>query len=238
MKRTLLVACLFGTSTIFAGSGKEEVIAPEAPIGATISTGYMTNYIFYGVDFGEDAIWTGLDYTINALPIPVDVGVWYINPTSGPGEDDELDLYASVGDEFAGFDVSLTFAAYLYPEFGSGETYELALGVGRSLGIVDVYTNSLYDFEIEGWYFEVGAEKGFDLTDTIGLVVSGGVAYQSDYNSAGDDWNHAYVQASFPIALRSNVTLEPYIAGLFALDAVDDFQEDLLHGGVSLSVSF
>ena len=219
--------------------GGKGVIATEEALGGTISTGYMTNYIFYGVDFGEDAIWTGVDYTISGLPLPLDVGAWYINPTSGPGDDDELDLYASVaGPSLAGFDTSLTFLAYIFPESGADETYELNLAVSRSLGVVDMHASAHYDFEIEGWYFETGVEKGFAVTDTVSLVVGAGISYQDDYFSAGGDWNHVYVQASLPIALRSNVTLEPYIAGLWALDAIEAIQDDIVHGGVSLSVSF
>ncbi|MGY8641414.1 MAG: hypothetical protein ACKVJU_10005 [Verrucomicrobiales bacterium] len=239
MKKILFAISMLGaTATIFAGSGKEEVFAPEPEIGATISTGYMTNYVFYGVDSGEDAVWTGIDYTINELPIPVDVGVWYVNPLSGPGQDDELDLYASIGDEFAGFDVALTFTYYIFPEFGSGDTYELSLSVGRSLGIVDWSANVVYDFEIEGWYYETGVSKAFGVCDSVDLVISGGVSSQNDYFTNGFGWNHAFVQASLPIALRSNVTLEPYVGGLFALEALEDIQDDIIHGGVSLSVSF
>ncbi|NNE90322.1 MAG: hypothetical protein HKN23_01620 [Verrucomicrobiales bacterium] len=243
MKKQLLtlaaVAGMLTSQVVQAGDPVVDKMPVEEPLGATISTGYMTNYIFYGVDFGEDGIWTGIDYTLNMLPIPVDVGVWYINPVSGPGNDDELDLYASVaGPSFAGFDTSLAFTAFLFPESGGGETYEVSLGVGRSLGIVDLAASAHYDFEIEGWYFDAGVEKALGLTDNVDLVVSAGISYQNDYYSAGGDWNHVWVQASFPIALRSNVTLEPYVAGLFALDAIEDIQDDIVHGGVSLSVSF
>ncbi len=247
MKLKALVASIgvFAISVANAGDyvdAKAPVIVEEAPLGGTISTGYMTNYIFYGLDLGENAIWTGIDYTITALPVAVDVGVWYINPTDNPGAtgvDDELDLYASVaGPSFAGFDTSLTFTAFLFPENGSGATYELAAGVSRSLGFVDFASKAAYDFELEAWYFEVGLEKSIDLTDSIALVASAGVSYAIDYYAAGDGFQHAYAQLSLPIALRSNVTLEPYVAGLFALETIEDIQDDIVHGGISLSVSF
>ena len=95
-----------------------------------------------------------------------------------------------------------------------------------------------YDFEVEGWYMEAGISKGFAVADSLEVVLSTGISYQVDYFSANGDFNHVYAMASLPIALRSNVTLEPYIAGLWGLDAIDDFQDDIVHGGVSLSVSF
>ena len=112
------------------------------------------------------------------------------------------------------------------------------LAVGTSLGFVDWSASAHYDFELDAWYFDTGVEKAFDISDNVALVVGAGISYQIDYFAAGSDWNHAYVQASLPIALRSNVTLEPYVAGRFALDAIEDWQDDLIHGGVSLSVSF
>ena len=242
MKLKALVASIgvFALSAANAGEpAAKEVCVTEEPIGATISTGYMTNYIFYGVEFAEHGVWTGIDYTIDALPIPVDVGLWYINGIEAPGGYDELDLYASVaGPSIAGFDTSVTFTAYLFPELGNGHTYEVALGASRSLGIIDFAGSARYDFEIEGWYFDVDFSKAFDITDNVALVASAGVGYTIDYFSQGSAFNHAYAQLSLPIALRSNVTLEPYVAGLFALDAVDDFQDDVVHGGVSLSIDF
>lgn len=220
------------------GAVVEAAIAPaEEPLGATLSAGYMSHYVFYGVDYGGNAVWTGLDYTIGALPIPVDIGVWYVNPTDGL-LDDELDLYASIGGEVAGFDAALTMLGYFYPDSGDESTYELGLTLGRSLGWVDWNATASHDFVIGGWYFETGLSKGFALCDSAELVLSGGVSYQIDYHVAGGRWNHAYAMLSLPIALREQVTLEPYVAGLFALEAVEAFQDDIIHGGVSLNVSF
>ena len=216
---------------------KAPVEVAEAPLGATLSAGYVTDYIFRGVNLGSNAPWVGLDYTLTALPVPVDLGVWYANVTDS--DIDKLDLSASVaGPSFYGFDTSLAFVAYLYPESSIDTSFELALGISRSLGFVDWDMTSAYDFELDAWYFETGVSKGFDITDNIDLVLSTGIAYSVDYWAWGSDFNHVYVQAALPISLRSNVTVEPFIAGLFALDHIDAFQEDAVYGGVSLRVSF
>jgi hypothetical protein len=240
MKLKLFVYSMIGAIAIpFANAGDAkavtEAVVAEEPLGGTISAGYMSNYIFYGVDFGGNAVWTGVDYAVAGTPLSV--GVWYVNPTDGL-LDDELDVYASIAQEVAGFDVSLTMTGYFFPDSGSDATYELGLGVGRSLGIVDWNATVRYDFEIEGWYMETGISKGFSISDMMELVLSTGISYQVDYFASGGEFNHVYLMAALPIALRSNVTLEPYVAGLFALDAIDSFQDDIIHGGVSLSVSF
>ncbi|MCB1076248.1 MAG: hypothetical protein KDM64_00345 [Verrucomicrobiae bacterium] len=240
MKLKLFVYSMMGAIAIpFANAGDAkgvtEAVVAEEPLGGTISAGYMSNYIFYGVDFGSNAVWTGVDYAVAGTPL--NVGVWYINPTDG-NLDDELDIYASVGQEIAGFDASLTMTGYFFPDSGADATYELGIGLERSLGIVDWNATARYDFEVEGYYFETGISKGIAVADNIELVLSTGISYQIDYFASGGEFNHVYLMASLPIALRSNVTLEPYVAGLFALDAIDDFQDDIVHGGVSLSVSF
>ncbi|MCB1233214.1 MAG: hypothetical protein KDN19_23420 [Verrucomicrobiae bacterium] len=232
------LAGVFAASVAYAGTDAgKEVCVMEEPLGATLSAGYMTNYVFYGVDLGEHGIWTSVDYTIDAMGIPVDVGVWYINPADGFAND-ELDVYASVTQEFAGFDVTTGVVGYFFPESGADATYELALGLGRSLGVVDWNGTARYDFELQAWYFDTGISKEFALCDSTSLVISTGIGYQIDYWAAGNAFNDVYVKAALPIALRSNVTLEPYVAGLFALDAIDGFQDDIIHGGVSLSVDF
>ena len=244
MKLKLLAYSTVGALTIAvanAGEYGKGVVEPapvieEEPIGATLSSGYMTDYIFYGVDFGGNAVWTGLDYAVAGTPLSV--GVWYINPTDGV-LDDELDVYASVAlPEVAGFEHSLTMTGYFFPDSGGDPTYELGYGIGRSLGPVDWNATARYDFEVEGWYLETGLSKGIAISDNMELVLSSGISYQVDYFRNGGDFNHVYVMAALPIALTSDVTLEPYVAGLFALDAIDSFQDDLVHGGVSLSVSF
>jgi hypothetical protein len=239
MKKTIAygIAGVFAIAIANAGDSKgvTESAVAEQPLGGTISAGYQTNYIFYGVDLGSNAVWTGVDYAVPGTPL--NVGVWYINPTDGH-LDDELDVYASLNKEIGGFDTSLTFTGYFFPDSGADATYELGLGIGKSLGFVDWNATGRYDFEIGGWYFETGISKGFALTDIIELVVSTGISYQVDYWRSGGDFNHVYLSAALPISLRSNVTLEPYVAGLFALDAIDSFQDDIIHGGVSLSVTF
>lgn len=154
------LAGVFAASVAYAGTDAgKEVCVMEEPLGATLSAGYMTNYVFYGVDLGEHGIWTSVDYTIDAMGIPVDVGVCYINPADGFAND-ELDVYASVTQEFAGFDVTTGVVGYFFPESGADATYELALGLGRSLGVVDWNGTARYDFELQAWVLRHRHQQG------------------------------------------------------------------------------
>ena len=206
-----------------------------------------------------------MNYTFDSLAVPITVGATYINGITDPALFDELDLYvnAEVG-TFAGFDVSLGYTHYLYPEargvFGTGfpQTQgfgELGVNVTRSLGIVDLAWQSNYALggggaAPSGWYHQLGVEKSFGITDSISLVLGAGVAYTDGYfdylGGAGSGWNHYYATASLPIQLNCRTTLTPYIGYNGAPDTwiADGLfggiqpQSDILHGGVSLSVSF
>lgn len=177
------------------------------------------------------------------------------------GAYDELDLYvsAAVG-TFAGFDVAIGYTHFIFPEArgnvpgGTTSGYgEAGIDITRSLGFVDLAYQTNYAFGgfANGWYHQIGVEKSFGLTDSISLVLGVGIGYSDNYFSAltpnDSDWNHYYATASLPIQLNCRTTLTPYIGyngspNGFVTDGVNptlvDPQSDILHGGVTLSVSF
>lgn len=236
-------------------------------LGGTIGAGYMTDYIFKGVRFAGDSAWTDVNYTFDGLAVPITVGAWYLNGINEDGLGgayDQLDLTVSAAlGTFAGIDTSLGYTHFIFPEArgnlpgGTTSGYgELGLNLKKSLGFVDVLFESNYAMGgfANGWYHQLGVEKSFGLTDSISLVLGAGVGYSDNYFSAltanDSDWNHYYVTASLPIQLNCRTTLTPYIgyngnggaAGSWVTSGVNptgvDPQGDILHGGVSLSVSF
>lgn len=203
-------------------------------IGAVVTTGFMSNFVFYGVNYGRDVAMASLDYEL-PIDFPLVFGVWSASSRSG-NPYDEFDVLLRTYGEFAGFDATLMFGAYFYKQFDAN--YELCLTLERSLGFVDWTGYFAHDF-IYGWYYETSLSKSLALTDSLELVLAGGIAYQHDYNNgAGGAWNHSFATLSFPLTVRENVSIEPYLSGLFAMNAVEDFQRDLFHGGVMVSVEF
>jgi len=272
MKKAILVA-IVGAMTlgVKAGDWGKAPVQPKEPIeesvdlGASLSSGYMTDYIFYGVRFARDSVWTDVNYTFDNLAVPINVGAWYLNGIDPDGTDvDELDLYASASlGTYAGFDVSLGYVHYFFPESGLPSYGEIGLDISRSLGIVDFAWESNYALSgggptdaSGGWYHQAGLEKTFGLTDAASLVLGAGVGYADGYWDAPkvglagltrtSGWNHYFIDASMPIELTNRATLTPYIGYVGAPDSwiVDGVnggtgpQSDILHGGVSLSVSF
>ncbi len=276
MKKAILVA-IIGAMTlgVNAGDWGKAPIAPKAPIeecydiGGEISSGYMTDYIFYGVRFARDSVWTDVNYTFDNLIVPINIGAWYLNGIKPTGTTvDELDLYASAElGTFAGFDASLGYVHYFFPESGASSYGEVGLDITRSLGFVDLLWESNYAFSGRGggsggWYHQAGLEKTFGITDAVSLVLGAGVGYSDGYYGPGtvygglvpnaftprdSGWNHYYITASLPIELNCRATLTPYIGynggpDTWIVDGINAGvggpQSDILHGGVSLSVSF
>lgn len=249
----------------------KQVIEECVDLGGEVSVGYMTDYIFYGVRFAGDAVWTDVNYTFDGLVVPITVGAWYLN---GINEDafvaayDELDLYARADlGTFAGFDVTLGYTHYIFPELRSnnaptGGYGELGLDIRRSLGFADFVFETNYAFggggiAPRGWYHQAGLERAFQITDKVSLVAAAGVGYTDGYFSVNglvpnqfspraSGWNHYYVNLALPIELNCRTTLTPYIGYLggpdtWIVDGIagsDENQTDILHGGVSLKVSF
>jgi hypothetical protein len=254
----------FTTLAISAGDwGKAPV--DKAPIeecvdlGGEISLGYETDYLFKGVAFAGDSVWTDVSHTITGLPVPVTVGAWYlngINESALGAAFDELDLYLSAElGTFAGFDVDFGYTHYTFPEFRGnsaplGGYGEANVGISRRLGVVDLKYSLDYGFgggisSPNGWFHQLGAEKAFSVSDSVALVLGAGLAYSDGY-WGGSGWNHYYATVSLPVTLNCRTTLTPYVGYVGGPDTwiVDGIfggiepQTDVLHGGVALSVSF
>ncbi|MEM7697181.1 MAG: hypothetical protein AAF236_02115 [Verrucomicrobiota bacterium] len=243
-------------------------------IGGSISGGYMTDFIFQGSRHARDTIWTDVNYTVDSFFVPITFGATYYNFLGATNQNavfgDFLHTYASAGiGSFAGFDATLSYNHVFFPE-GTGPVNAtsqgvIILGVTRDLGFATAILGTSYsvagdgsvfpdDFS-GGWYHNAALQKGFDLTDSVSLVLEAGVGYSDDYwvHYWNSGWAHYYGKASLPIKLNCRATLTPYIGfnggmddnafGFESSDSLDIFGNgagggDVLHGGISLSVSF
>ncbi len=265
MKTSLLTSALVAMTLVSGAGDMAKAPMAKAPIeecldlGAEMTVGYETDYIFNGIRFARDSAWADVNYTFDGLLVPVTVGAWYLNGINGSINGpimDELRLSASAAiGTFAGFDADLGYTHYTFPEFRSnfapvGGYGELGLALSRKLGVVDLNLRSSYamgggGLAPNGWYHELGLQKSFGITDGVSLVLGTGVAYTDGY-WGGSGWNHYFANASLPISLNCRTTLTPYVGYVGAPDTwivdgirgADQNQSDILHGGVSLTVSF
>jgi len=246
------ISKLFVTSAVAAAAslaslqaGVAPAPAPMAPapshsllgdVTGELSAGYDSHYIFRGSNLGQDAVWTGLDLSVPLMEgVGLGLGAWYINPTDGGAlNDDELDLYASLGTSLGMVDVSVGYTAYLYPEAGGDYTNEINVALGTELAGVAIGGLYAYDFDLENHYFELSLGYGVAITESISADASVRVGFIEE------DYTHTTVSLGFPIALTGNATLTPYIAGVWPEEdsRISAGGEDEVFGGASLSVSF
>lgn len=280
MKKLTLIAIISGLALgIQAGDWGKAPVPDKTPIeecvdvGASITAGYLTDFIFQGSRHARDTIYTDVKYTFDSF-VPITVGATYYNFLDSTNANavfgDFLHTYASFNlGTIAGFDTALAYNHVFLPEgtspINTTSQGVLTLGLSRDLGVATLLLGSAYsvggdgsvfndDFS-GGWYHNAGLQKSFGLTDAASLVVEAGVGYSDDYwvHYWNSGWAHYYAKASLPIKLNCRATLTPFIGfnggmddnafGFESSDSLDALGTgagggDVLHGGISLSVSF
>jgi hypothetical protein len=114
---------------------------------------------------------------------------------------------------------------------------------------MNLYGTYVYDFKVDGHYFEAGADYTIAVNDWLSIVPSAQIGYNiADYYSYAEvtgvssGWNHVRAMVTAPIKLTKTASLVPYIAVNFALDAREQLNviedQNALYGGVKVSVTF
>ncbi len=132
----------------------------------SVSFGYASDYIFYGVRVARDNVWADANYTFDlpCVGLPLTVGVWHLSSLGSglAGNDaygDETNLYTSLGlPSVLGFDMSVGYKALFYPTtrpvtgtagaLGDSQN-EVAFTISRDVfcGVTVAY-RAAYDFNI------------------------------------------------------------------------------------------
>ena len=248
---------------------------PCVDVGGNLSAGYATDFLLHGLRINRDTVWLDASYTFDSIA-PVTLGVSHINgiddyvlgrasllPFLFPNGTDITNVYAKVAlPEIAGFAASIgyTHRFFRFPTFSpvaNGSWGDVSLSLRRDIGFADLVIGSTLGINVaglgDGWVHTAGLEKGISLTDSLDLVLSGGVGYHDGYynipgsaapfgaigTGTGSGWSHYYLNAALPIALGSHATLTPYV-GYNGVQQWNQYnhQGDLLHAGISLSVDF
>lgn len=150
----------------------------DSDISVSVTTDYVTEYVFRGVSFESEAIQPGIEFGFGDFS----VGAW---ASTGLGEDsladtDEIDFYAGYG--FALSDtVSASIGATWYHFPDGGDTFEGYIGLGFDTALSPAFT-AYYDIELEALTLEgsighsvpMSDQTSFDLGLTGGIVTADG----------------------------------------------------------------
>ena len=207
-------------------------------LGAEVSVGYDTDYIFRGANLGQDLLWSDVNVSTTLSDgLGLNIGAWYANPTDAG--DDELDIYAGVSTDLGGMSLDLGTTYYYYPGATGSNTLEFGAALGTSVGAFDVSLGVYHDIDTENTYVELGAGTSFDLTDNISLDLGATIGNNQDEVVGGqaDGLTAVTITVGAPIGLTDNASLTPYLGINAGLDDNQDAGDEIF-SGISLSVGF
>ena len=251
------IGALAAASALVAGnasagtSAPAPVSAPDSSISYELHTGYTSEYLFRGIDLGQDLVEVGVDVATEAYGFGLSAGAWYGSYDTGFNgardyDIDELDLYAEVSRDL-GFLTAAVGYIYYNNEDVIGrnglvafpDAQEVYFSVARDFGFANASLTYFWDIETDNdGYSELALDRSFELTPCLALNVAtnvGFLAEQSDFTAwttkVGVDW-----------AFAEHAKLSPFVALSIALSDEDETayngSTNELVAGSMLSVSF
>jgi hypothetical protein len=241
MRHTRILA-LAGLSTALLGTANAE-------IETSASAGYHSEYVYRGLNLGDDMIDFSLGFSGSTDIGDLNLGIWY---GSWEGNVDEFRVEASVSRTiFDLYTVSAGLANHSFqgPVFVPGgaafvpDLLEPFVGVSTSLGGIDLSAKAYFNLSDDDdeydheYYLEVGASYSVELAANLtgSLSADLGVWDTDPLFGVEDDVLFYSVTGALQYAASDNITLRAYITHSVSDDWV---LEDETFGGASVSVSF
>ncbi|GLQ20748.1 TorF family putative porin [Algimonas porphyrae] len=234
MKKSIIAASAICTASLFASA---PAYAQDSDVSVSVSIDYVTEYVFRGVSFEDEAIQPGVELGFGNFTL----GTW---ASTGLGSDsladtDEIDVYAGYSFPLSDL-VSGSVGATWYHFPDGTDTYEGYVGLGFDTALAPSLT-AYYDVELEALTLEGGIGHSIPTGDKtsfdLGLV--GGVV---TVDGPGDyEW--ATASAALTYAINDvgsvyaglNVTLNSEDVLNFSAGTPDD---SLIWAGVGIAAGF
>jgi hypothetical protein len=219
------IGALAAASALVAGNAQAEV-------EYEIHTGYSSEYLFRGLDLGDDLIEVGVDASTEVNGFGLSAGAWYGSFDSsasdfGVGVDtDELDLYAEVSKDLGFVTASVGYIAYIYNQaelneefFRANNSQEVYFSVARDLGFANASLTYFWDVELDNdGYSELSLSRSFELNQCLSLNVGTNVGYLAEQGQA-TAWT---TKTSLDWGFVENAKLSPFVALSVALSDDND----------------
>ena len=214
-----LIGTIAAATALVAGNASAE-------IEYTLHTGYSNEYLFRGLDAGDDLIEAGFDVKSEWNGLGLSAGAWYGTFTqssavapAGQNTLDELDVYGAVSKDLGFATVSLGYIYYMQdnnnvvPE----DSQEIYFSVAKEF--FGLNTTLTYFWEIEdagsgtGGYLEAKVDKSFELSQCLTLNTSGTLGYLVEES----EFAQFTAKVSLDWAFTGTAKLSPYIAASWGL---------------------
>jgi uncharacterized protein (TIGR02001 family) len=216
----------------------------SAEIESEIHAGYTNEYIFRGIDLGNELVEAGVDVATEYNGLGLSAGAWYANfDGSFPGEStSELDLYAAVSKDLGFLKASVGYIKYINDDDAFGgidDAQEVYFSIAKTLYGVDFSLSYYWDIETDNdGYTELAASKGFELSPCLTLSTKAALGYIAEEAQL----SHVSAKVALDYAYSETATISPFVAASWSLNNNDDSTHtdtgNEFIGGTMLSVSF
>ena len=232
------IGALAAASALVAGNASAE-------IEYELHTGYTSEYIFRGIDLGNDLAEVGVDAATEYNGFGLSAGVW-ATAFDSPAPDDinsETDFYGEVSYDFGWATLATGYIYYWNVGSLGVDDQEIYFSAGRDLGFAEVSLTYFWDicenFGGNQGYSELSLSRSFELNPCLSLNLAStyGFITQSDFNSV--HWTN---KATLDWGFAENAKLSPFVALSIALgdrpnSAFAQTDNEFVAGSM-LSVSF
>lgn len=232
------IGALAAASALVAGNAQAEV-------EYEIHTGYTSEYIFRGIDLGNDLVEAGVDAAAEYNGFGISAGVW-ATAFDSPAPDsvnNEVDLYAEVSKDLGFATLGVGYIYYWNVGPLGADNQEVYFSLSRDLGFATASLTYFMDVDSTAkgdtdGYTELALSRGFELNQCLTLNVGGNLGYLTE----GGDFTALTTKVSLDWAFTETAKLSPFAAFSLALGESSNSAwaqtQNEIFAGTMLSVSF
>lgn len=226
------IGALAAASALVAGNASAEV-------EYEIHTGYTNQYLFRGLDLGDNLVEVGADVATEWNGLGLSAGAWYGSFANGNNDFDELDLYGEVSKDLGFASLAVGYISYQNLRALGDDAQEVYFSASKEFFGVDFSLTYFWDIETDNdGYTELGASKGFELSPCLTLNTGATLAYLCEES----EFAHLTAKVSLDWAFTETATISPFVAASWGLTSeagnTHSAADEEFVGGTMLSVSF
>jgi hypothetical protein len=226
------IGALAAASALVAGTASAE-------IEYDLHTGYTNEYLWRGLNLGQDLVEVGVNASTEWSGLSFSAGAWYGSYDVAEYDIDELDLYGEVSKDLGFLTAAVGYIYYNQEDVLSlvDDAQEVYFSVRQTYFGIDAAFTYYWDIETDNdGYMEGSLSKSIELSPCLVLNGGGTLAYLWEEAAFG----HLTVKIGLDWAFTETATFTPFVAHSWALteDGVYGGSKNELVGGAMLSVGF
>ena len=211
----------------------------SAEIESEIHAGYSSEYLFRGLNLGQDLVEAGVDVATEYNGLGLSAGAWYGSFTNNGTDFSELDIYGEVSKELSFATLAVGYINYQNDTAFDVDYAEVYVSASREFNGIDTSLAYYWDVENDNdGYTELAASKSYEISSCLTLNAGAALAYLAEQGQLA----HLTAKVSLDYAYSETATISPFVAHSWSLsDDNDTYYADTaneLVAGTMLSVSF